>query len=88
MMPGIERYLAVSEEVQQAIAEGQPVLALESTLIAHGLAWPYNLETALSIEAAVRESGVVPATAAVLDGKLRLGLDGNALQLLAESGQQ
>lgn len=88
MMPGIEKYLAVSEEVQQAIAEGQPVLALESTLITHGLAWPHNLETALAIEAAVRESGVVPATAAVLDGKLRLGLDGNALQQLAESGQQ
>lgn len=85
-MLGFKKYLAVSEEVQHALARGQPVLALESTLITHGLAWPHNLETALAIEAAVREQGVVPATAAVLGGKLRLGLGASALQHLAECG--
>ncbi len=88
MMPGFEKYLSVSAEVQQALASGQPVLALESTLISHGMAWPHNLETALAIEAAVREQGVVPATAAVLGGKLRLGLEASELQQLAECGHK
>jgi len=87
-MPGVEKLLAVSREVQQALATGRPVLALESTLITHGLAWPQNLEAALSIETAVREAGVVPATAAVLDGKLRLGLEASELQQLAEYGHE
>ncbi len=87
-MAGFEKFLAVSDEVQQALAKGQPVLALESTLITHGLAWPHNLETALAIETAVREQGVVPATAAVLGGKLRLGLNESALRQLAESGHR
>ena len=87
-MPGIEKLLAVSGEVQQALETGRPVLALESTLITHGLAWPHNLETALAIESAVRECGVVPATAAVLGGKLRLGLGASELQQLAEYGHE
>ena len=82
-MPTIEKYLTVSAEVQQALARGLPVLALESTLISHGLAWPNNLETALAIEAAVRAEGVVPATVAVLDGQLRVGLESSDIERLA-----
>ncbi|HKX56084.1 MAG TPA: pseudouridine-5'-phosphate glycosidase, partial [Xanthomonadales bacterium] len=83
VMPTFEKYLSVSAEVQQALARGLPVLALESTLISHGLAWPHNLETALAIEAGVRAEGVVPATVAVLDGQLRVGLESSDIERLA-----
>jgi pseudouridine-5'-phosphate glycosidase len=72
--------------VRRALAEHQPVLALESTLITHGLAWPANLETALAIEAAVREQGVVPATVAVLNGTIRAGLEASEIEQLARLG--
>ncbi len=72
-----------SNEVQQAQAEGRPVVALESTVIAHGLPYPTNLETARQMEAAVRQHGAVPATIAVLDGRLCVGLSDDALQHLA-----
>lgn len=86
LMPTFEKFLAVSTEVQQALAQGLPVLALESTLITHGLAWPQNLETAMAIEAAVRAEGVVPATVAVLDGQLRAGLSSHEIEQLARLG--
>jgi len=75
----------VSPEVAAALDEGRPVVALESTVIAHGLPRPINLETALKVESIVREAGVVPATVGVIDGELRVGLDRNELKLLAES---
>src|SRR5262249_56443596 len=62
-----------------ALAAGRPVVGLESTLLAHGLPRPGNLEVASRIEAAVRAAGAVPATVAVLDGAVRIGLDGAAL---------
>ncbi|HET9083041.1 MAG TPA: pseudouridine-5'-phosphate glycosidase [Candidatus Limnocylindrales bacterium] len=76
--------LVVAPEVAAALAEGRPVVALESTLISHGLPYPQNLEVASASEAAVREtSGAVPATVAVRDGRLLVGLDGSALEALA-----
>ncbi len=66
--------LSVSPEVAAALAAGRPVVALESTLITHGLPYPANVETALAMEAAVRESGAVPATIAILAGKITVGL--------------
>jgi pseudouridine-5'-phosphate glycosidase len=75
--------LVVGEEVASALAAGRPVVALESTLISHGLPWPDNLEVARASEAAVRESGAVPATVAIHDGQLLVGLDGAALDALA-----
>ena len=75
--------LAVSAAVAAALAEGRPVVALESTLISHGLPYPANLEVASASEAAVRESGAVPATVAIHDGRLVVGLDETALQALA-----
>ncbi|HEX5824990.1 MAG TPA: pseudouridine-5'-phosphate glycosidase, partial [Candidatus Limnocylindrales bacterium] len=75
--------LVVAADVAAALADGRPVVALESTLISHGLPYPANLEVARSSEAAVRESGAVPATVAIHDGRLLVGLDDEALEGLA-----
>jgi pseudouridine-5'-phosphate glycosidase len=75
--------LAVASEVADAVAAGRAVVALESTLISHGLPYPQNLEVAAASEAAVRDAGAVPATVAVRDGRLLVGLDDAALQALA-----
>ncbi|MCH2443724.1 MAG: pseudouridine-5'-phosphate glycosidase, partial [Acidimicrobiales bacterium] len=66
--------LQVAEEVADALDDDRPVVALESTLVSHGLPRPLNLETAPRAEAAVREAGAVPATVAVLDGSIKVGL--------------
>jgi pseudouridine-5'-phosphate glycosidase len=75
--------LAILPEVGDALARGHPVVALESSLLTHGLPRPTNLETARSAEAAVREAGAVPATIAVLDGQLKIGLTATELERLA-----
>ncbi|MEU3843580.1 pseudouridine-5'-phosphate glycosidase [Streptomyces sp. NPDC028635] len=75
--------LVVSEEVREALAAGRPVVALESTIIAHGLPRPRNLRVALELEAAVRQEGAVPATIAVLDGTPLVGLDKAQLERVA-----
>ena len=75
--------LDISPAVSSAMANGGPVVALESTLISHGLPYPANLEVALASEAAVRESGAVPATIAIRDGRIRVGLTGDELEALA-----
>ncbi len=72
-------------EVAAALAEGAAVVALESTIVSHGLPWPRNLETARTLEAAVRAEGAVPATIAVLAGRLRIGLDPGQLEALARA---
>jgi pseudouridine-5'-phosphate glycosidase len=77
--------LKLSEEVETAVRESRAVVALESTVIAHGLPRPLNLETARRLEQIVRESGAVPATVAVLDGRLRVGLNEVELERLAFS---
>lgn len=77
--------LAISDEVATALASGKPVVALESTIISHGLPRPRNLDVAKRLEAIVREAGAVPATIAVLDGRIRVGLNEEDLVLLAES---
>jgi len=78
-------WLRVADEVRAAVAAGRPVVALESTLIAHGLPWPVNLETARESEAEVRAGGAVPATIAVLDGVPTVGLSGAQLERLAQA---
>lgn len=77
--------LQMSSEVATARAEGRPLVALESTIITHGMPFPQNLETARRVEAAVREGGAVPATIAVLDGTLHIGLDPERLETLAKT---
>jgi pseudouridine-5'-phosphate glycosidase len=78
-------YLDVRPEVAAALAAKQPVVALESTVIAHGLPRPHNLETALRMEAAIRENGAVPATVGLLHGHLTVGLTREEIALLANS---
>jgi pseudouridine-5'-phosphate glycosidase len=87
-MPAVSRAtigdrLIVAPEVGDALRDDRPVVALESTLISHGLPYPQNLEVASASEAAVRETGAVPATVAIRDGRLLVGLDGPALEALA-----
>ncbi|HMC71640.1 MAG TPA: pseudouridine-5'-phosphate glycosidase, partial [Mycobacteriales bacterium] len=77
--------LKISEEVEAALHEGRAVVALESTVIAHGLPRPLNLETARRLEKIVRERGAVPATVAVIGGVLCVGLDDSQLERLAYS---
>ena len=77
-------WLAIGEEVRDALAEGRGVVALESSLVAQGLPVPHNLETAMAAEAAVRESGAVPATTALADGRLVVGADPALLERLAD----
>ena len=77
--------LAISAEVADGLARGRPVVALETTIVSHGMPWPDNLETALAVEDVVRKGGAVPAAIAVIDGKLRVGLDRAALERLAKS---
>jgi pseudouridine-5'-phosphate glycosidase len=75
----------LSPEVAEALANGGAIVALESTIITHGMPYPANLETALSVEAVVRENGAVPATIAVIDGELRVGLERDELEKLAQA---
>jgi len=75
--------MRVESEVADALAQGRPVVALESTLISHGLTRPRNLEVAREVEAAVREGGAVPATVAVVRGEVRVGLDQAGLEAIA-----
>jgi pseudouridine-5'-phosphate glycosidase len=81
-----EAYLAVAEEVAGAVAAGQPVVALESTIITHGMPYPQNLEMARNVEAVIRQRGAVPATIAIMDGRLEVGVAGPALERLAQAG--
>ncbi len=76
-------YLHFSPEVKAALDENRPVVALESTLITHGLPYPANLETAQAMEAAIRDAGATPATIAILKGKITVGLTNDQLEMLA-----
>ncbi len=80
----LAEFLELTDEVTDALSAGRPVVALESTIITHGMPFPQNLETALLVEKEVREQGGVPATIAIMDGKLMVGLYGEQLQNLAE----
>jgi len=79
--------LDVAGDVAGALQEGRAVVALESTIIAHGMPWPQNAETALAVEADVRALGAVPATVAILDGRLRAGLARGEIERLAQHGR-
>lgn len=79
--------LDVRADVAAALAAGRPVVALESTIISHGMPWPRNVETALAVEAEVRAHGAVPATIAVIDGRLKAGLTPAQIEQLGRSGR-
>ncbi len=83
----IESYLQLSPEVSEARRAGKPIVALESTIISHGMPFPQNLETARELEEIIRNQGAVPATIAIMEGKLKAGLEASDLEKLAsESG--
>ena len=80
-------YLDVNPEVAAAVAEGKPVVALESTIISHGMPYPQNVETALNVEAIIRENGAVPATIAIIGGRLKAGLTAQEIEYFGKKGQ-
>ncbi|MEG0137124.1 MAG: pseudouridine-5'-phosphate glycosidase [Cetobacterium sp.] len=82
----LEKYLVISEEVKNALANNQAVVALESTIISHGMPYPQNVETALKVEEIVRENGAIPATIAILNGKLKVGLSKEEIDYLGKKG--
>lgn len=81
----LERYLAVADEVKGALEEHKPVVALESTIISHGMPYPKNVETALQVEKLIRKEGAVPATVAILDGVIRVGLTRKEIDFLGSA---
>ena len=83
----MNRYLDIHPEVAAALAAGKPVVALESTIISHGMPYPQNVETALNVERIVRENGAVPATIAVIGGRLKAGLSPEEIEYFGKKGQ-
>ncbi|MBP3210018.1 MAG: pseudouridine-5'-phosphate glycosidase [Oscillospiraceae bacterium] len=83
----MNQYLDVAPEVAEALAAGKPVVALESTIISHGMPYPKNVETALLVEQTIRENGAVPATIAVIGGRLKAGLSKDEIEHLGKSGR-
>ncbi len=83
----MNQYLDISPEVKEALDAGRPVVALESTIISHGMPYPQNVETALRVENTIRENGAVPATIAVIGGRLKAGLSRDEIEHLGRSGR-
>lgn len=81
----MKQYIDFSKEVKQAKAENKPIVALESTIISHGMPYPQNVEMATKVENIIRENGAIPATIALIDGKIKIGLEKEELELLANS---
>ena len=83
----MNKYLDVSPEVAEALRLGKPVVALESTIISHGMPYPQNVETALKVEAVIKENGAVPATVAIIGGRLKAGLSADEIEYLGKKGR-
>lgn len=79
-------YLRISPEVEAALAENRPVVALESTIISHGMPYPQNVETALEVDRIIREKGVVPATIGVIHGEIIVGMDRDEITYMGKAG--
>ena len=82
----INPYLDIAPEVAEALAAGKPVVALESTIISHGMPYPQNVQTALNVERIIRENGAVPATVAIIGGRLKAGLTPEEIDYLGKTG--
>ncbi len=83
----MNQYLSISLEVQEALQAGKPVVALESTIISHGMPYPQNVETALRVEQTIRDNGAVPATIAIIGGQLKAGCTPDEIEYLGKKGQ-
>ncbi len=82
----LKNYLEISQEIKEAIEKNKPVVALESTIISHGMPYPKNYETALEVEKVIRDNGCIPATIAIINGKIKVGLSKDEIELLAKQG--
>lgn len=82
----LEKYVKISQEVKEAIKEKKPVVALESTIISHGMPYPKNVETALEVEKVVRENGAIPATIAIINGEIKIGLTKEEIEVIGKAG--
>jgi len=82
----MNKYLDIAPEVAEALAAGKPVVALESTIISHGMPYPQNVETALNVEKIIRDNGAVPATIAVIGGRLKAGLSAEEIEYFGKKG--
>ena len=82
----MNRYLDINPEVAAALAAGKPVVALESTIISHGMPYPQNVETALAVEQIIRDNGAVPATIAIIGGRLKAGLTPAEIEYFGKKG--
>ena len=80
-------FFEISPSVQAALKDKKPIVALESTIISHGMPYPQNVETALKVEACVRENGAIPATIAIINGKMKAGLSMDEIEILGKQGQ-
>ncbi len=83
----MNKFLDIAPEVKEALASGKPVVALESTIISHGMPYPQNVETALRVERTIRENGAVPATVAIIGGRLKAGLSADEIEYLGKKGR-
>ncbi len=83
----MKNYLSISPEVEEALKSGKPVVALESTIISHGMPYPQNVETALKVEQTIRDNGAVPATIAIIGGRLKAGCTPDEIEYLGKKGQ-
>ena len=82
------KYLLINPEVQEALKNNKPIVALESTIISHGMPYPKNVETALEVQNIIRENGAVPATIAIIDGFLKVGLTESEIDYLGKKGTE
>ena len=78
-------YLEIKPDIEKALEDGQPVVALESTIISHGMPYPKNVETALEVERIIRENGAIPATIAIIGGKIKVGLSPEEIEYLGKA---
>jgi len=85
-MSDLKQWLDITPEVQAALTDNKPVVALESTIIAHGMPFPRNAQTALEVEEVIRQQGATPATIAILDGKMRVGLSAQDIERIGVAG--
>ncbi|MBR2539959.1 MAG: pseudouridine-5'-phosphate glycosidase [Mogibacterium sp.] len=84
----MNKYLDINPEVKEALDSGKPVVALESTIISHGMPYPQNVETALNVERIIRENGAVPATIAIIGGRLKAGLTPDEIEYFGKKGPE
>ena len=84
----VNNYLDIATQVQEALDNQQPIVALESTIISHGMPYPQNVETALQVESIVKQNGAIPATIAIIDGRLKAGLSHAEIDHLGKEGQK